>query len=358
MVSLTIKFRVMQNIIKSIFHSLIVWSRLIRRDSKRPFSLGPFNKVFSWWNGFLPESYVLYDLASNRRTDYLSDYARLNRAPSINGVFSVLLDSKLIFAYFFKHCDIIDKPEFYIKNGRFIDFNSGQVVKASALDSVLMPGDYVVKPAGGGGGQGILFLQFENNTWANFNKCYTSHELAELHPNGELLIYKKIIQTGFAHEIFPRSLNTIRILTMIDPTDSTPFIAAAVMRTGVSQSGSVDNWSSGGLSIYVNPNNGVMGKGVSFPKHANLTWCKSHPDTGFHFYNMMIPNWKDMSNQILTMSQELSIVPYIAWDIVPMRQGFKVLEANSNSDVNLLQIHKPLLAHTKTINFYKHYNVL
>ena len=77
-----------------------------------------------------------------------------------------------------------------------------------------------------------------------------------------------------------------------------------------------------------------------------------------HFYNMMIPNWKDMSNQILTMSQELSIVPYIAWDIVPMRQGFKVLEANSNSDVNLLQIHKPLLAHTKTINFYKHYNVL
>ncbi len=316
--------------------------------------------ITCWRKGFLPESWVIYQFDRNLANNYLSDFARLKRAPSINGSASILFDSKLIFSYLLKNSDRVHHPEFYIENGRFISFPSGLVVNHSKLGDLLEPGKYVVKPSGGGGGEGIQFFEYFENNWSNESVEYTSKGLADLKlkRGNELLIYKQILQTGFANQVYPWSLNTVRMLTMVDPDTFEPFVAAAVFRSGVKESGAVDNWSSGGLSIYIDPQSGVMGKGVTFPRGGALNWFKEHPDTGFHFYKMAIPNWKDIQEEVLIMARQLSFIPYIAWDVVPMTQGFIVLEANSNSDVNLLQVHEPLLNSQKIKKFYRFYKVI
>ena len=50
---------------------------------------------------------------------------------------------------------------------------------------------------------------------------------------------------------------------MIDPDDGRAFPAAAVHRFGTRRSRSVDNWSRGGLSCWIDIRTGTLGPGVS-----------------------------------------------------------------------------------------------
>ena len=53
------------------------------------------------------------------------------------------------------------------------------------------------------------------------------------------------------------------------------------------------------------------------------------------------------------MHQNLNFIPYIGWDIVSDGNDVMVLEANSNSDVNLFQVHQPLFKNKGTRSLYK-----
>jgi Sugar-transfer associated ATP-grasp len=49
---------------------------------------------------------------------------------------------------------------------------------------------------------------------------------------------------------------------------------------------------------------------------------------------------------------------YVGWDIIVTPNGPVVLEGNYFSDVNLLQVHRPLLSDERVHGFYDHHGIL
>ena len=72
----------------------------------------------------------------------------------------------------------------------------------------------------------------------------------------------------------------------------------------------------------------------------------------------MIPGWETLTRSLLQLASRLVSVPYIGWDICVIRDGFVVIEGNNRPDVNLMQIHRPLLLDARVQRFYKDRGVI
>lgn len=345
--------------IKNIYHFFIVLKKLRTKDNLRSFDIKFGDKIKCWRKGFLPESFVIYNFKETKFNNYLSDYKRLAVAYKININNSLLIDNKFLFAYHFKKEKAIPFL-FYVNNGDFREYSSKDTISSEALLIKLKEIKHCVfKVVGGGGGKGITFVDYIGEKWKIENKTLDDSEFCEyVYKFKHTIISSKIIQNGFCSELFADSLNTIRILTMINPSNNKPFIAAAVLRCGRKNTGGLDNWSSGGLSININLENGKLSKAVSFPNKGKLIWYKEHPDSEFLIEGNTLPNWEYIKKQILKIADKHFYLPYVGWDIVPFEDDFKILEANGNSDINLLQVHQPLLARKEVREFYKFHGVI
>lgn len=349
----------MINLFRNFINNIFTILKLKKKDKLRSFPIDILKKVYCWRRGFLPESYVIYNFKNNDSNQYLSDFSRASKSSKINGTYSAVIDYKHLFAKHFKY-NKIHIPLFYIDNGIIMEYDSGVVVEISKISNYLKnTGDLVIKPSGGGGGTDIVFLSFKESNWIYDGQLKTEKECENILLNlKKTLVYNKAIQSGFASKVNPDTLNTIRILTMIDPENNEVFIASAIFRCGTERSNGVDNWSRGGLSAKIDIDSGKMNKAVSFPYNGNLKWYNKHPNSQFKIEGFIIPQWEKIKQEILEVSKQHFYIPYIGWDVVPDGEDYFILEANSNCDVNLLQVHEPLLKHPRIRAFYEYYKVI
>src|SRR5690625_3751376 len=79
-----------------------------------------------------------------------------------------------------------------------------------------------LKPNQGGSGRGIYRMEFNrdlNEIFVN-KKVYTSGEVKKLIGKfNSYLIEERFIQQGFSSHLYPDTLNTIRVMTMIDRSE-------------------------------------------------------------------------------------------------------------------------------------------
>lgn len=172
------------------------------------------------------------------------------------------------------------------------------------------------------------------------------------------LVCEHIEQNNYAGKIFSGSVNTIRLLTMVDKCTGEPFIAGAVHRFGTNKTAPVDNWIRGGIVCFIEPDNGVLGKGVTPPINGNANWHDHHPETGEKIVGKKIEGWETLVVDIMNLCKKLDHTPYIGWDIAVTDDGFCVIEANNMPDLILMQIHKPLLKDSRVVKFYQQHGVL
>lgn len=326
--------------------------RLSKHECTSPVKVGILRRLRLWSHGFLGESYVIYDLKTNEIKNYLSDYSRWVRTPDINSKNSIFLTNKLLFSKtLIKKGYKTHLPEIY---------SSMHILPFKTLVSLLKEKNrLVLKPISGGGGYGLLFFSKEGNTIYLNQKEETEETIKALISNlRNQLIQEYITQAKYSSEIFPKTTNTIRIVTMWDIQKNTPFIAIAVHRIGTANSFPVDNWTQGGLSAEINLQTGKIGKAVTFPNSGELIWHKGHPFTGSKIEGVFVPHWSHIKSEILAIAHSLPFIPYIGWDIVVTQNGFKIIEGNNYTDVNLLQVHRPLLLDQRIVNFYKKYKVI
>lgn len=344
----------MKAILKSMGSDIQTFLQLKREDKSRHNRISIMQKVKAWKNGFLPDSFLMYDIKNKDRTHYLTDFYRYRYGQRINGHFDAVLNDKFLFNKVFKDPHLI-KPILTQNRGVIKDENDQLIAGPMALKNALGKGDFVMKPSMGGGGKGIKFIVIDESIRVDgvaMDECGLWNELVRYRIS---IVDRHIQQTGFAHEIYPDSVNTIRMLTMFDHTTGKAFLAHAAFRCGTSRSGKVDNWTSGGLSIYLDKESGMLGEGATFPKKGKLQWFSSHPETKVQFDGVFVSGWHKMVGEVLALAERYSYIPYIGWDIIPMADGYIILEANSNSGVNFLQIHYPLLDDPRIKSFYSHY---
>jgi len=210
------------------------------------------------------------------------------------------------------------------------------------------------------GGRGVLLLESDESGSISLNGSkITVNELSNVVCKMKrYIVCEYIVQSEYGKKLYSETVNTIRIVTMIDPKTKQPFIATAVQRIGTLQSNPVDNWSSGGLSALIDLETGVLGKAVRYPNSERLEWHQTHPDTGDPIEGIRVPNWGDIKDKILRISSKFPYLEYVGWDIVPFDDDILIIEANNCTDVNLLQVHRPLLRNEMITNFYKYYKII
>jgi hypothetical protein len=170
------------------------------------------------------------------------------------------------------------------------------------------------------------------------------------------LVERRIPQAEFWRALCPESTNTIRALTMWTPGDPEPFIGTAVQRIGTSATAPTDNWSGGGINAPIDLQTGRLGLGRMHPLKGKSarTEFTHHPDTGAQIIGVVLPYWDRVCDTVLRAARTLPINRYVGWDVVVDESGTPlIIEANKNSDVNLLQVHGGLLANARVRRFYE-----
>jgi hypothetical protein len=337
--------------------------KFIKKDLKSKHVIAWRKRISLWRGGFTVRSANLYDFEKYPRESYLSDYSRDYKTPKINGSFSSVLNNKLIFSSVFNKFE-----EFMVKNYCLIE--KGLVTDLTGEGSF---GDIHDLIEGWKSGEKLVLKRMDSGGGNHFFILHRS-------PDGELLRTGEAIDidraVGFLRErersfvsefveqhqysmnIFPGSLNTIRLLTMWDYEHNRPFIAAAAHRFGTWKTAPLDNCTQGAISCAIELSSGTMSMGACYPKDGDISWHETHPDTGAEMKGVPVPRWDEVKDGVLKMAASVPFVPYVGWDVAITPTGFKVIEGNNFSNVRLFQIHFPLLLDPRVKAFYKRFGVI
>lgn len=309
-------------------------------------------------NGFSTEKYELYNFRINNMNKYLSDFQR-RKTSIINRPYSIILNDKEIFS---KIVDISNKTSKLfgkIENGNII-IDHRKVTLNEFLKFIEQQNTIIVKKNHGGGGKGIFKIQHIDQEIYINNELQTEIELNQIIVKlNDYLIMEYLNQAEYAHNIYPGTINTIRILTIQDPKTNEIIIPIAVHKFGSKNTEPADNVRNGGVTAQIDLETGLLKKGaLHFENNKKIEWIDVHPDTKVKIEGTQIPNWGRIKEEIIDVVNTLNFLPYVGWDIVITNNGFQIIEGNNFSDVNILQIHQPLLVDKRVREFYRYYKII
>jgi Sugar-transfer associated ATP-grasp len=158
------------------------------------------------------------------------------------------------------------------------------------------------------------------------------------------LFEETLAQHPALHAIFPRSVNTVRVVTCSEPGEP-PAAIAAILRLGVGQH-AVDNVSQGGIFVGVDLETGRL---LPFARklfkrggdvHA------THPDTGFRFEGFEVPHFRE----VLATAENATVQaphPLIGWDLAVTETGPVIIEGNTVPGLPIMEaaLGRGLMAH-------------
>lgn len=328
------------------------------RKFYRPIGLS--NLVWCFANGFFPKNYILFGFKKNDPSNYITDYEENFRISRINKE-AKLINNKIIFTEIVKSVVPMPAVKGIIDAGKFVEYaTSGCTSMNNLLQYIRNSTGVIFKPIDGDGGVGIFLVKYlDNQYWWN-QSVVSEEQLRDL--IGDLHYYyisDLVEQNAYSSQFYTHSVNTIRILTFMDPVLGKPFIAVAAHRIGNEVSRPVDNCAKGGLTAAINIETGELSKAVrTYFDGAEPIWYAKHPDTGAQIEGFVIPGWEAIKIKTLELAEKFSFLPSIGWDMVVLPDGsVTVLEANSGADLKLHQVHKPLLLDNRIREFYQYYGI-
>lgn len=316
-------------------------------------------------NGFHSGSWNVYRLNENDRDEYVPEFHRAIYARQINGEFAQALDNKLL-TYHLLGTDAERLPDLYgyVDDGRWYAGDGSDVTARPAStvvhDHLERDGNLVIKGVIGTRGQNVLLCSIDDGRVSVNDEPVSDAAFDDrVDDLNGWIVTEHVEQAAYARDVYPAATNTVRVVTMIDPETAKPFVAAAVQRIGTERSRPLDNWSVGGLSARVDLETGSLGPAVQYPYAGDLRWFDSHPGTAADIRGVEIPGWASIRSDLLDVAARVPYVEYAGWDLVVTGPGeFRIVEVNNNTDVDLLQVHEPLLTADRVRRFYEYHGVV
>lgn len=331
--------------------------KAIKYEKNNPLKLPILKRIKCWNKGFKSSSYYIYDLKNAETKDYVSDVIVAQLSNVNDEEIKLFLNDKLKFESIASKYVNVPKNFFVIRNGIIQSIDEGSPYCIDTLIEYCTGIELVLKPIDGNRGKGVMFLLNKDNKLLLNNQIIDQNKLKTIIEKlDNYIILERIKQANYSEKIFSETSNTIRLLVMRNPYENNkPFIAAAVHRFGRKETIPVDNWSRGGLSANIDISDGKLGCGVMHPRHTNgeLKFYKTHPDSGSQIEGVTIPYWEDIKDIAIDLTIRLNI-RYVGWDILVTNNGFYFIEGNCNSDLDLIQVHNPLLKDERVVKFLKY----
>ncbi len=221
------------------------------------------------------------------------------------------------------------------------------------LDSLKEKETFVIKPSKGKQGNGILVLrkksdsEWETPSGKTMNDADIRKHLADIifgvYSFGlwdKAIVEQRVIPHPFFREIFSKGVSDIRVILLKDQ----PVLCMA--RIPTEKANGKANLHQGAIGVAIEIDSGKMLEGYDTTRY-----MKSHPDTGFAFYEKTIPFWKKILD-ISIMASEAVPLNYLGVDIViDEKLGPMILEINARPGLEIQNVSKkgllPLLQEIK-----------
>lgn len=310
------------------------------RKNKRTIFLNQIVHILK--HGEINEFYFLYgfDIKNFRnQDDYVSYLEFMNRRNARNKVGNVkssvgVLRNKLFFSIIAEGFNIkcINNLA-YILDGKVVSNDNDEFSGIREYISNL-EGHFFVKSINGECGDGVYSLKIKKDEIALNQKILQLDDIVKVFSIGDFVIQNCLLQNNSINQIYPQSINTIRVTTVKNKGNI--IVTDAVFRFGA-RGNNVDNWAQGGVFVPINKNGTLDKYGFFKPKYGTKT--DVHPDTGFVFENYEIPFYSEAINEVVKFHKFLDIHS-IGWDIAICENGPVIIEGNDNWEVTLPQTVK------------------
>ncbi len=306
--------------------------------------------------GFLADQHVIYDLDTNESADYLSEFDWY-RSRWINEPFDQMLNNKVVATEVLRHVAAVPAV-FMVKNkGRMYTYEQPNrfATAQDGIEIIRQQGSVFIKPINKGKGNDVHRVDMEGeNFLLDGIPASESAVVSLLERDDGWFIGETIHQHEELAKIFPDATNTVRIITLRDQDSGELKVFFAVLRLGTKETVPVDNGSRGGLVANINLDDGVV-------TEARSLWSKDvhevHPDTGTAIMGAVVPQWQEVKQEALRLAGLFPYLQFVAWDILVTDEGPVVIEANTSSGVNIIQLWGPQ-RHGELGDFYRAQGVI
>ncbi|MEP7164096.1 MAG: sugar-transfer associated ATP-grasp domain-containing protein [Ferruginibacter sp.] len=340
-------------------------SKVIKKEFEMKIHLPFSTRLNMWINGFWSVSYYRYDFKKYGMKAYISDYQdnmRWSMLDSIDNTgLDIYLDNKLLFQ---KCIDSIAKtPKHYclIIERQVIPMEMNFAGTIEEIISVIRHRDMMLKPLDGMWGYGIYLFTYKDGNFHIDGKETSEALLKEfILSKSNCALCDRVQQSSITGDFYNNTLNTIRVLSLIDPENGKPFIAGAVQRVGTANSFPVDNFHRGGIAADIDLATGEYSYAASiFPVKEGLTWFDKHPETNVVIKGFINKKWPEIERVILTLAKKFSFHRIIAWDVaIDENDDVVIIEGNTGADPKIHQIHKPLLLDERVRSFCEYHRII
>lgn len=320
--------------------------------------------------GFYPGRVELYGLDESNWRDFMPDYASYMMHP-YNGWQRIWVNDKLTLKY------VLESEEFtgllpryflYVGNdGRFtylMDTPSDLPRDRYFLRRLLeREGILAMKPNNGTGGLGFMKVELSGGGLIVNNEPKNDDFLEEILPDlNNYIVTSYVRQHHELAAIWPGTECTLRIvLARMPSVDSFSLgdwrCMYSYARFGLSSSGGASNLSSGGIGVGLDFETGRMKRiGYRYAQFCEGGNCAydCHPDTGFVWEGVTLPNWSIVRSFIASICERLGSLDYMGFDLIITEDGTQLLEVNtkpSSAYANI--IYGPILSSDDARCFYE-----
>lgn len=307
------------------------------------FHSNPFKKIYlAARGGYLVDQYMIYDFNRNDRCDYLSEFDWY-RSRWINEPFDQMLNNKIICTEVLQQYVYVPKLLAMKNKGRMVSLEKnradGYLSNEDIYELLEKHGALFLKPLAAGKGKGVYRLGLDGKDLI-IDDAFTSKEgfFQFLDKEDNWFLSEGVRQHKFLNSIYDKTTNTIRLITLRDPDSGNFKVFFAVQRIGTSATIPVDNGSRGGLVSKIDLKTGELSEARSLH---SLDIHETHPDSGAAIKGARIPDWENVKKQMLSLARNFPFMNFIAWDILLTDKGVCVIEANTSSGVNIIQLWGP-----------------
>ncbi|WP_141363087.1 sugar-transfer associated ATP-grasp domain-containing protein [Glutamicibacter uratoxydans] len=289
------------------------------------------------------------------KNEYLSEFDWY-RSRSINAPFDSMLNNKIACNEVLRHHISVPAIDFVKNKGRLVSLTdiSKSVKPEAVLEALRDAQTYFLKPLAAGKGKGVHRLDFEDGKYVLDRKPVDDQTILNLIDtlDGWLLTHG-VQQHPILAEIYAETTNTLRMITVRNQ-DGDAELLFSVLRVGTAKTVPVDNGSRGGLVAHVDLETGLLSQ-------ARTLWSNDefdvHPDSGTMIQGTVLPNWEQTCKSVLELADSLPYLQFVAWDVLLTEDGPVVIEANTSSGVNIIQVWGPQRS-GKLGDFYRQHGVL
>ena len=273
-----------------------------------------------------------YDLNAAQRRTFITRMKNKRLISMLNEEeFVELYDDKNVFAHLFKE---------YLRR----DFLDMRDITPDSLGAFIQGKEvFLAKPNNGTSGFGIEKLRVDD--FDDLEHLYNYL----IDPDKKFgLLEQLIVQHPDIAALYPLSINTMRIVTLVDDNRQ-PHVIYSTLKMG-DGGRFVDNLDNGGLCVPIDPERGCL---VGPAHTSRLEVLDRHPWTGMVFEGYPVPFIKEAHEMVKEAALKVPQIRYSGWDVCIMPDGPAIVEGNNYPGYDFWQLPEQTPSKTGLVPVYK-----